>query len=101
MRGDTKFNVGEKTLTWDELACLAYVKRQGQATKSPGAVVHNAVIDGLKSKGLLTEADVEGAEERYEWANQEAEGWYDANAEEIEAIVDANLGGSDTRCTDL
>jgi hypothetical protein len=101
MRGDTKFNVGEKTLTWDELACLVYVKHQSRATKGAGTTMHNAVIDSLGSKGLLAQADTEGPEEQHEWANQEAEDWYDTNAEEIETIVDANLGESDIRCTEL
>ena len=99
--GDTKFNVGEKTLTWDELACLVYVKHQSRATKGAGTTMHNAVIDSLGSKGLLVQADTEGPEEQHEWANQEAEDWYDTNAEEIETIVDANLGESDIRCTEL
>jgi len=88
MRGDTEFEVDNRTLTWDELDCLLHVSENGYIPKGLGGKLLDSVIDSLESKGVLTEVSAE----HYEWASQQ-ENWFDTNSVEIKAIIDAERTG--------
>ena len=93
MRGDTEFDVGGKTLTWDELDCLCHVNTYGSISRNSGGALRKAVVDSLESKGLLIEVG-----EHHQWADADATSWYSDNVGEIQSIINDNLGESDMEC---